>query len=77
MNREDIIRMARRYGYVIVEDGPDSQCEVSFSADQLLALLQFVAAAEREACAQVVESLDGCAQYFPHVPDAIRARGNA
>ncbi len=32
---------------------------------------------EREACAQLVESLDGCAQYFPHVPDAIRARGGA
>lgn len=32
--------------------------------------------AEREACAQVVEALEGCAQYFPHVPDTIRARGN-
>jgi hypothetical protein len=32
-------------------------------------------AAEREACAKVVETLDGCAQYFPHVPDIIRARG--
>ena len=29
---------------------------------------------EREACAQVVEALEGCAQYFPHVPDLIRAR---
>ena len=34
-----------------------------------------IAAAEREACAQVVEVLEGCAQYFPHVPDIIRARG--
>ena len=32
-------------------------------------------AAERKACAEVVEALDGCAQYFPHVPDIIRARG--
>ena len=32
-------------------------------------------AAERKACAKVVEALDGCAQYFPHVPDIIRARG--
>jgi hypothetical protein len=29
-------------------------------------------AAERKACAKVVEALDGCAQYFPHVPDIIR-----
>jgi hypothetical protein len=33
-------------------------------------------AAEREACAKVVEALDGCAQYFPHVPDIIRNRRN-
>jgi hypothetical protein len=33
-------------------------------------------AAEREACAKVVEALDGCAQYFPHVPDIIRNRKN-
>jgi hypothetical protein len=33
-------------------------------------------AAEREACAKVVEDLEGCAQYFPHVPDIIRNKGN-
>jgi len=33
-------------------------------------------AAEREVCAKVVEDLDGCAQYFPHVPDIIRNRKN-
>jgi hypothetical protein len=33
-------------------------------------------AAEREACAKVVEAIDGCAQYFPHVPDIIRNKGN-
>jgi len=32
--------------------------------------------AEREACAKVVEALNGCAQYFPHVPDIIRNRKN-
>jgi hypothetical protein len=32
--------------------------------------------AEREACAKVVEDLEGCAQYFPHVPDIIRNRKN-
>jgi len=35
-----------------------------------------VRADEREACAQVVEALEGCTQYFPHVPDIIRARVN-
>jgi hypothetical protein len=33
-------------------------------------------AAERKACAKVVEDLEGCAQYFPHVPDIIRNKGN-
>jgi hypothetical protein len=32
--------------------------------------------AEIEACAKVVEDLEGCAQYFPHVPDIIRNKGN-
>jgi hypothetical protein len=32
--------------------------------------------AERKACAEVVEALEGCAQYFPHVPDIIRNKGN-
>lgn len=31
-------------------------------------------AAEREACAALVENMDGCSQYFPHVPEYIRAR---
>ena len=39
-------------------------------------LVQKAVLAEREACAQVVEAAEGCAQYFPHVPDIIRARGN-
>ena len=29
---------------------------------------------EREACAVLVEEMQGCSQYFPHVPDAIRNR---
>jgi hypothetical protein len=38
-------------------------------------LVQKAVLAEREACAQVIEAAEGCAQYFPHVPDIIRARG--
>lgn len=34
-------------------------------------------AEEREACATLVENMDGCSQYFPHVPEYIRARGQA
>jgi hypothetical protein len=32
--------------------------------------------AEREACAQTIESLPGCSQYYPHVPDIIRERSS-
>jgi len=34
------------------------------------------AAIEREACAQTIESLPGCSQYYPHVPDIIRERSS-
>jgi hypothetical protein len=44
--------------------------------DRLEQLVALVRADEREACAKVVEDLEGCAQYFPHVPDIIRNRGN-
>ena len=37
-------------------------------------LVQKAVLDERESCAQVVEATEGCAQYFPHVPDIIRAR---
>jgi hypothetical protein len=37
-------------------------------------LVQKAVLDERESCADVVESTEGCAQYFPHVPDFIRAR---
>ena len=70
MNREDIIRMAKEFGVWGPFMGEDEDLERFFQAAYAAG-----ATAEREACAQLVESLDGCAQYFPHVPDAIRARG--
>jgi hypothetical protein len=44
--------------------------------EKLKAFAELVRADEREACAKVAEGLEGCAQYFPHVPDIIRKRGN-
>jgi hypothetical protein len=44
--------------------------------DNIKILVQKAVLAEKEACAKVVEALDGCAQYFPHVPDIIRNKGN-
>jgi len=44
--------------------------------DRLEQLVALVRSDEREVCAKVVEALEGCAQYFPHVPDIIRNRGN-
>ena len=58
MTRDDIIRMARKYGCVIAEDGPDCQFEVSFHADQIIAMVRAAQAAEREACAKVCEDTD-------------------
>lgn len=57
ITRDTVIRIGRRYGHVLAEDGPDCQCEISFSADQLVALLEFVAVCEREACAKVADSI--------------------
>ena len=58
MNRDDIIRMAREAG-LCDEDGRDSDSIVITSYLEHFAKL--VAAAEREACAKVVEQagLDG------------------
>ena len=42
----------------------------------LKAFEALVRADQRQIDAKVVEALDGCAQYFPHVPDIIRNRKN-
>ena len=77
MNRDDIILMARKYGCVIAEDGPDSQFEVSFHADQITAMVRAAQAAEHEAVIAIVnDNTDGdglcCAD---DLLAAIRARG--
>ena len=65
MNRTDIIRMAREAGFT----GYDSQSE------RLHAFAALVAAAEREACAELVEGMD--VQHPKYIAAAIRERGKA
>jgi hypothetical protein len=69
MSREDIIRMARQAGC----DPHDMTCDFSVDIDDLERLATLVAAAEREACAQLVDHIlcEGGGTYG----DAIRARG--
>lgn len=66
MSRDDIIRMARETGMI-----SDSHAAGMISFLERFAIL--VAAAEREACAQVAEGFDACDPK--HIAAAIRARG--
>jgi hypothetical protein len=70
MNRDDITRMARAAGFVGF-DG-ENKCLRQFA--------DLIAAAEREACAKVCESLAGqqwvTREAALECSDAIRARGN-
>jgi hypothetical protein len=74
MNRDDIIRMAQEAGMVVVDD--------QFSLLPFLERFFHMAqAAEREACAKVVdENAAGCLGLLKHVlkanANAIRLRGN-
>ena len=73
MNRDDIIRMAREAGLTLRGhyDEPGS------TPQELERFAALVAAAEREACAQIADaeaSIEGIAQ---RIAAAIRARGNA
>ena len=71
MNREDIIRMAREAG--IKNDCDGIWCE----ADQLERFAALVAAAEREACADICDqhaSIEGIAQ---RCAAEIRARSHS
>jgi hypothetical protein len=60
MNRDDIIRMAQEAGIVVTGEAVWKLCEI-------------VAAAEREACAEMVEGMD--VQHPKYIAAAIRARG--
>lgn len=81
MNRDDVIRAAREAG---VPEYDDDDCEdgVRFEAgiDALQRFAALVAAAEREACAVLVESewsTDSEKAYGDELASCIRARGAA
>ena len=64
MNREDIIRMAREAGFA------GGGCEALFR------FFALVAAAEREQCAKVCDSVGDAEMDVYYAADSIRARGN-
>jgi hypothetical protein len=84
MNRDDIIRMAReaasKFGSWDDWDsdkpagGPNGN-EPHEEREHWIAVVEFIAAAEREACAKVCEELDLYSSY--ECASAIRARGQA
>ncbi len=81
MTREDIIRMAREAGMVHDESDDSffspSNLGVDVHIRELKAFEALVAAAEREACAQVVWEMKGQCWAYDHdtIAAAIRARG--
>jgi hypothetical protein len=77
MTKDDIIHMAREAGLEQVVSIPFDGTKI-VSCPPLPALERFaalVAAAEREACARLVEFLD--CTHADGIADAIRARGQA
>jgi hypothetical protein len=74
MNREEIIRMAREVGM------QGMLTDVVTTIDELERFVALVeeraAAAEREACAKVMEIFDKAANTGGCIASAIRARGN-
>lgn len=83
MNREDVIRMAREAGFrtgeLHMQDGSGSWAFVTPIGDGCIVELQkfydLVAAAEREACAQVCDRLAAEVDKYPsECAAAIRAR---
>ena len=76
MTRDDIIRMARQ----ICDVNKDSKGRLEYEMDSygLVAFANLVAAAEREACAKVLDEMaakDKLSNYYVVAALAIRARG--
>ena len=80
MTREDIIRMAREAGLLVIGTADGSEAVYTWPqgiTDELERFAALVAAAEREACAKVVE--DYCGAWDDEgyaLAAAIRARGD-
>ena len=77
MQRDDIERMARQAkGHPYTNRYTPGETAFAFSIDRLEHFAYLVAAAEREACADIADqhaSIEGIAQ---NIADAIRAKGN-
>ena len=76
MDRNEIIRMAREAGAIPIHRKPKEFAVVGNEAIERFAAL--VAAAEREACAKICDSVNNYDNPMTanDVADAIRARGN-
>lgn len=81
MSREDVIRMAEQAGASFY-DGAPGNCIIQCGEAVLERFAALVAAAEREACAQVVDAKEKSiylwtnTTYLIECAAAIRARGN-
>ena len=73
MNRDDVIRMAREAGFTVGYGSPALEKHERFA--QLVAAQE--AAAEREACAQLVRDMGFAGWDVPTIADRIRNRGTA
>ena len=80
IDRDDLIRMAHEAGFNMVHYSNKEPllCEAWGDQINLGRFAELVAAAEREACAKIVETAPDCLQdsTFSGAARAIRARGN-
>ena len=78
MNKDDVIRMAREAGFC---DASQLELNVEWTcvSSEIQDFAKLVAAAEREECAKICDSLneDWDHLYVESCADAIRARGQA
>ena len=74
MTYDDIIRIARKAGWSGIYTKP--LFSITMQEDDFLRFAALVAAAEREACAEIAESYEPTCETCPSgVANAIRARG--
>ena len=81
MTKDDIICMAREANFGFMTEKPKSATHMQCGIDDLERFFHMAQAAEREACAKVVdENAAGCLGLLKHVlkanANAIRLRGN-
>ncbi len=75
MNRDDVIRMAREAGFEWSDQGLYTNERDGVCHEELERFAALVAAAEREACAKVVEQTPWSNWFQSDCAAAIRARG--